>query len=175
MNRRGFLVASSTTAALTLTAGAAQALPMVTHEGRALWSPEARAHEHASAAMAWIDRVMEERYIIAQEVWPIDTRVTLRDPRFVVEVGPAWDFMTGYRAGLTGPRIALYDGEVKVIEAELYHYDGSAFRGRVPEWSIVTRHFGDDGRVDELRRRLPGQVTYDHSRFFAAFDRTKDV
>jgi hypothetical protein len=173
MNRRKFIAAgAASTAALTLTAGVAQAaplMPLTSHGGRARWSAQARAHEHALIAMRWIDKVMNERAVYGQEIWPIDLKVTLRDPRFIVEVDKAWDHHDGYRAGRTGPRVQVFDGDVKVIEGELFFYHGS---DPIPPVSMISRHFGG-GDVNHLRQLLPGQVSYDNSRFFAALDAMK--
>lgn len=173
MKRRTFLGAAASTAALTLTAGVAQAAaPITSHGGRARWSAAARAHSDAMIAMRWIDTVMNERAVYGQEVWPIDLKVTLRDPRFIVEIDRAWDHAEGYRAGRTGPRVQVFDGDVKVIEGEMFHYTGPL--PEVPAVSMISRHFGG-GDVDHLRRALPGQVNYDNSRLMAALERHRSA
>lgn len=163
MNRRTLFKTSAAAAAVTLLPAVAQAAsPDVVR-----WSPEAAAHKHAVFAADWISRVLKDRHIIGQELWPIDLRVDLKAPRFEVEVGKAWDSHSGYKSGLTGPRVHLFDGDVKVIEAEMFHYTGTSLADEAPPLSMITRHIPD---AQALREKLPGQVHHDSSRFIAALN-----
>lgn len=164
MNRRTLFKTATAAAALSaLPVAALAAAPSTLRP--VTFTADAFIHEHASFAVDWINQVQADGYVIAQEMWPIDVRVDLKDPRFEVELGQAWDFGTGYKAGLTGPRVKVFDDDVLVIEAEMYHYTGESLRDQVPPVSMVTRQFKD---VAALRRALPGQVHYDNTRLFAA-------
>lgn len=165
MNRRTLFKSAAAAAALSALPAAALADAPPPFQLPATFTEEAFMHEHAAYAAEWIKQVQADGFVLAQETWPIDVRVDLKAPRFEVEVGKAWDFSTGYKSGLTGPRVKVFDGDVLVIEAEMYHYTGESLRDRVPPVSMITRNFKD---VAALKRALPGQVHYDNSRLFDA-------
>ena len=164
MNRRDLVRAAATAVTLTMVPTVALAgVPA----GVLQISAEAAKHPHLDHAMKWIGKLLDDGHIIAQEMWPIDIRVDLKNPRFEVDLGRAWDFQTGYKSGLTGPRVKVFEGDVKVLEGEMFHYTGEALRDEVDPLQMIARNFED---VAVLRAKLPTQVSYDNSRFIASLD-----
>ncbi|USN14736.1 hypothetical protein PAPPERLAPAPP_03670 [Brevundimonas phage vB_BpoS-Papperlapapp] len=167
MNRRTLFKSAGAAAALSALPAAALAAVTPPTLRAVTFTQEAFRHEHASLAVDWIKQVQADGHVIGQETWPIDVRVDLKDPRFEGELGQAWDSHNGYKAGLTGPRVKVFDGDVLVIEAEMYHYTGESLADDVPPVVMFTRHIKD---VKALKAALPGQVRYDNSRLMAALE-----
>lgn len=163
MNRRALL---TTALAATALPAAAQALPalttrdLITHDGKVLWTRAARASEHAAMIDETVSKIISDGIVELTDqdgIVFIDHMITLRDPRFEVDMGKTWDIYHGWNHSELSPRLRIFEGDVFV---------GDSFTWRVaPDVSTTMEKRAGLRRpvviVDDLKSRFPGQVEYD--------------
>ncbi|USN15321.1 hypothetical protein KIKIMORA_01750 [Brevundimonas phage vB_BpoS-Kikimora] len=163
MNRRALITTALAASALP---AAAQALPalttrdLITHDGKVLWTRAARASEHAAMIEETVSKIVGDGIVELTDkdgIAYLDYIITLREPRFEVDMGKTWDLNHGWNHSELSPRLRIFEGTVHVG-------DCYTWRAAPGDKSWLDKRAGLRRPVvviESLKQDFPHQVDFD--------------